>query len=790
MVEIASKADIGYQDELWIGQYPSGGTGTPTFTQILGVETVGMPEKIPEDVDVTHMQSPGRSRETMPGLLPVGDLSQEMQFWPTDPGQIIVDEMATLTEAGTREIVLLEMVVGGMRRTYRSYVTSYTPSGKFVIGAAINLAIGAVTARLNQPKGPKPRDLQTEIRSGSAERSQHFGRVRVGGSLMFASYSYVGDQRRAFVLLAIATGGITGVDQWYLDGKPVSVNGDGYVTTPPWDGNRIRLRVRTGAGADIFGGAWEELYDTFPGRWRRGVHQLHGVATILGEFDAVDPEQVSDVYPGGRPPEITATIRGAACYEPATGNASFTVNPIRHLLHYLSDAGVGNIPLAEFDIPSWLDAIADCNDQLPTLGGTRNRYEGGGSYLMNEPVKDVAGRILEGCGGRLHLTSDGLIGVRVAKWRPPTYVITDDHIVRMACEPGRSQLDRVTTLVPEYVEPALDYTETTADPWENATAIARYGEPRPRELSLLTVQHHGQARALAKIAAARENPGITSNLSLRFWGLLLIGEERVFVDRPDRGLTMTPMRIVGMALDLTASDGVVKLELESDYPATYAWAQGEEGAAPTVPPQVTVGRPPILAPVISGVQVRTENNRPPAYIEGTVAPQVSYTGRAQFRPSGGSWSPLAVNAETGYFRTPELADGATYDIRARRVLSGLSAIVDAIAGDTTRFGPWSVVAGIDVIANNTAPDAPQLVSADRAGNTITIVFRPGLGANYAATGIFRGSPFADAVLVRQVFDQASQVTANIAATPGAQTYWIRSGNGSGVTSAPVNIGSY
>lgn len=132
-VEVPSQADIGYQDEMWIGRYPTPGSGTPVFTQILGVETVAMPEKVPEDIDTTHMQSPGRSRESAPGLLAIGDLSQEMQFWPEDPGQIIVDELATLTEAGDREDIVLEMVVGGMRRSYRSYINSYTPTAS--IGA-------------------------------------------------------------------------------------------------------------------------------------------------------------------------------------------------------------------------------------------------------------------------------------------------------------------------------------------------------------------------------------------------------------------------------------------------------------------------------------------------------------------------------------------------------------------------------------------------------------------------------------------------------------------------------
>lgn len=126
MVEAVSQADISYQDELWIGR---GLTGSTVWTQILGVETVGMPEKTPEEIDVTHQQSPGRTRETIPGLLTSADMAQEMQFWPEDDSQILVDELATLTEAGNKEDIYVEFVVGGLRRTYRGYVNTYGPSG-------------------------------------------------------------------------------------------------------------------------------------------------------------------------------------------------------------------------------------------------------------------------------------------------------------------------------------------------------------------------------------------------------------------------------------------------------------------------------------------------------------------------------------------------------------------------------------------------------------------------------------------------------------------------------------
>ena len=127
MAERASQADIAWNDELWIGREATPGSGTYDFTQIFGIETLNTPEKTPDDIDVTHMQSPGRTRETIPGLLSAADWSQEKQYWPADTGDIMLEELAELTEDGTKEDVMVEFVVGGVRRTYRGYVNNFTP---------------------------------------------------------------------------------------------------------------------------------------------------------------------------------------------------------------------------------------------------------------------------------------------------------------------------------------------------------------------------------------------------------------------------------------------------------------------------------------------------------------------------------------------------------------------------------------------------------------------------------------------------------------------------------------
>lgn len=141
MPQAAFAGDIAYDWELWVGRTVA---ETTTWTQIYGFESLPFPEQVPEDIDVTHMQSPGRTRETIPGLLPVAEWSQEKQLWEGDDGDDLLEELAALTAAGTPEDVLMEFNVlpagTSIRRTYRGYVNNFTPTGAVGAKAMVNVA--------------------------------------------------------------------------------------------------------------------------------------------------------------------------------------------------------------------------------------------------------------------------------------------------------------------------------------------------------------------------------------------------------------------------------------------------------------------------------------------------------------------------------------------------------------------------------------------------------------------------------------------------------------------------
>ncbi|MBL1438338.1 MAG: hypothetical protein COB08_019340 [Rhodobacteraceae bacterium] len=119
-----SLVDIGYGTKIRIGR-----GGGPAWTNIMGAEKASVPSQPPEDIDVTHFDSPDRTRETMPGMKAVADYGLELQYWTGSPTDLLLQELSDLTGAGTRELVLLEITPnGGTTVMYQCYVNEYVPS--------------------------------------------------------------------------------------------------------------------------------------------------------------------------------------------------------------------------------------------------------------------------------------------------------------------------------------------------------------------------------------------------------------------------------------------------------------------------------------------------------------------------------------------------------------------------------------------------------------------------------------------------------------------------------------
>ncbi|GLK65278.1 hypothetical protein [Paracoccus kondratievae] len=659
--------------------------------------------------------------------------------------------------------------------------------GAALLKAAVGLALNIAVSKILAPKGPRPQELQTELRSSNAQRVRHLGRVRTSGAVMFWEWAHVSGQRRLFKLLAVADGGMTNVVQWYLDGEPVDVDAEGYVTTEPWNKGKVRLRWRKGVQGDQWdGGDYADLRAAFPSHWTIN-HRLRGVGTILATFDAVDGEDIAEVYSGGEP-EVSALIDGADPYWAVSGQTMYSRNPAVHLSDILSNPTYGVVSDADLDLTRFAAALSDCNANVPTAGGTRPRYRSGVSYALSDALKDVAQKILDAMGGRAWITPEGKVAVEAGVWRAPTVTIEERHIVEMEYGAGTERIKRVTTLVPTYVAPEVRWQETTADPVDDAAAIARWGEGDPKGVDLLAVQHHGQAAHICKQMLARMNPARRMTIKLRSFGLRLIGERAVAVNLPRLGLSSTPFWIESLNFDGTNTT----VELIEADPASFSWTAAEEGDPPEEAQSIDRGAATNTMSIDS-VTVVTTDGDPYIRITGSYNAEPALAPFAQYRRSDQAgtfiWTDMIREEMVGgfSFRTPPLRDLTEYDVRA-----SLSPPVPG--GKVKPVIPYLEVTGIEVVANGTAPAEPVIVSSSgAAGGTLAVTFEPDLGANYHRTGLYRaaaGASFGTATLIKWSYDTSAQVTMSAAIPSAGARFWLRSENQSQVKSDPVEVGDY
>lgn len=115
---------------------------TPTFTKLLRVLAFDAPDRTPEVIDITHLESPGNTRETMPGMRPNVTWSFDIQYEPDGETDTLLEGLAETNEAVQVRLDLKRAA----KETYGGWVAGYTPKGLAPGGlmlATVQIQIGA-----------------------------------------------------------------------------------------------------------------------------------------------------------------------------------------------------------------------------------------------------------------------------------------------------------------------------------------------------------------------------------------------------------------------------------------------------------------------------------------------------------------------------------------------------------------------------------------------------------------------------------------------------------------------
>jgi len=273
----------------------------------------------------------------------------------------------------------------------------------------------------------------------------------------------------------------------------------------------------------------------------------------------------------------------------------------------------------------------------------------------------------------IYQTAEGKIGIRGGAWSDPTVTIIDRDILGYSLEEGAGRFAAFNELKVIYTEEAQDFQPTEAESWVDEADQAIRGKIVD-EFTVDMVPSAGQASRLAKIYAAKANPRWRGTIRTNLVGMNARYERTIRVQIAELDLDETFLVLShGFAADLSSCE----MEISSIGSEAYEPTEG----AGTPPPPVQDTKPNTTLPVPTGltpvVEVREITvSTIAAVIVATVdAPtRTNLVLGAQFRlQPDGPWQAMAIADDEAV--SGVVADGATYDVRARWITA------KGVAGD-------------------------------------------------------------------------------------------------------------
>ncbi|MCL4069003.1 hypothetical protein M3484_20815 [Pseudomonas sp. GX19020] len=162
----SSGVTLGYGTRVRIGR----GTTPVEWTIIKGAEEVQFPDQTPTDVDVTWLESPGATEESIRGLKTVATFTLPMQYAPGGETDLLLSD---LEQQGSDEDFLLEITPsGGATHTWVAYVNTYRMTSATAKDKKMAEAVFKVKAKVSVAPPAAPANETLPAISGTARVGQ------------------------------------------------------------------------------------------------------------------------------------------------------------------------------------------------------------------------------------------------------------------------------------------------------------------------------------------------------------------------------------------------------------------------------------------------------------------------------------------------------------------------------------------------------------------------------------------------------------------------------------------
>jgi hypothetical protein len=623
-----------------------------------------------------------------------------------------------------------------------------TGTAAVVVASVITTVIStAIAFGLSMLLAPSQKRTQTEISQEFKQTAgpvvRHYGNVlsAIQTRIFWAHKDGILDKLGVF-----GSDGISAVNQVWLDGAPVTLDGSGFVTDAKYQSQTgSHVEVITTLGADDQT-VIADLKARYPTLWGDDF-RARGHALVYTQNRRCPSNLIPSMYPSSDAPLVAVDLNGRTCLDLRDDTTAFSANPALQIYDYLRSPHGGGLSTSDFDETEFEAAANDCDDVINLrVTGTEKRYECHLSYESTEDRSSVIARMLATCAGTIRLRPNGKVGLRVGKWRAPTVTIEEEHIIAIESAGADDKRTSYSKRISKFTDVAARFSAQTTAPWVNSTLVSSVGDVTVSK-DRLEVHSHAQCARLDKAQTLFDNPDRTVTITLRFIGLLLMDEENFTLHLPDLGYTNQPMWLDSWAVseDFT----MFTITARTADATSFDWDPATE--EPTQPISTTLpgqsGGVPDMDITDVDVETGTVGAQTFPIIVVTLDNEPDYEAVIQVSKQGeNNWTKLTIEASGNRATFNVVDESVDYKVRAFWAVNAANVLDPGDPGT----GAQDLVENVEVVANATAPAAPVILTQSTNGTVShTVTFEPDAGANYHKTvarrtvgGAVKGTDFA------------------------------------------------
>lgn len=516
---------------------------------------------------------------------------------------------------------------------FAAFVTSTAALTAFAIGAGLS-----IVSRALMPKpdfGAMMEGVTGTVREPTASRKIIYGKVRVGGAVVFIANSNA--NKDLYLVICFACHEIEGYEAVYLNDEKVWENGSyvsdwaSYANFAFYDGTQTQ-GDSTLSNASVF--------------WGADTHILNGIAYMRVKLTWDEDRKK---FPQGVP-NVSAVIKGKKLYDPrvsatsannlvagtsyyinsiggsdftlvgasenkvgvefvATGSTSglgqatamsWSQNPALALRDYMVNSYYGLGEAHEnIDRTSFIDAANVC-DEAVTLdaGGTHDRYHANGVLDTANAIKGNIEALTAAMGGRIGYV-DGKYFAQAAKYYTPTITIDESMMVGpMSVQTKQSRRSMYNGVKGVFLSEEENYTLVDYPAKISSEYSADDGDPIFLDMPLPFVTNNIRAQRLAKIALLKSRQQTVVNVPLNLAALKFKAGDFIAITNDRMDWSAKPFEVIGYDLQISNDGAIIvnvqAIETDSDV---YDWTAStdedpfNEPSDPTVNDGTTVGAP-------------------------------------------------------------------------------------------------------------------------------------------------------------------------------------------------------